>query len=235
MAQFPLKQRGVGMIELMIGLAISLFLMIGLGTVYYSMRTSAKTRDAYSVLQDEQRTAMNLLATAVQQSGYFPVPPLTNTAANQFPASQTPFTVAGTGVTGSTNGLTFSVRYVVSSSSPLYTCGGISSTAGVYIDTYSIQTASDGTQSLSCSETVDAGAATVTPLVSGISAMNVRFGVDTLGDGSAFQYQTASATTSWDKVKSVQVTLTFINPLQGQPGQPATISYSRVIAVMNTI
>jgi hypothetical protein len=34
-------------------------------------------------------------------------------------------------------------------------------------------------------------------------------------------------------VVSVQVTLTFTNPLAGQPGQPATISLARTIPILN--
>jgi hypothetical protein len=77
-------------------------------------------------------------------------------------------------------------------------------------------------------------------LVPGITNMTVLYGVQS-GNGaasnSADTYLNAAAVTAgnyWTNVKSVQVTLTFINPMFGQPGQTnATVNFTRIIAVMN--
>jgi type IV pilus assembly protein PilW len=68
--------------------------------------------------------------------------------------------------------------------------------------------------------------------------MNVLYGVKTnfsVTNTSADSYLTATqmTATDWSNVNSVRVTLVFLNPLAGQAGQPATISFSRVICVMN--
>jgi hypothetical protein len=41
------------------------------------------------------------------------------------------------------------------------------------------------------------------------------------------------AQANWNDVISVRVQLNFTNPLAGKPNQPATISFVRVVAVMN--
>lgn len=224
------RQRGIGLIELMVALVISLFLMIGLGTVYYGMRQTSSARSGLSQLQDQQRTAMTLLGNAVQQAGFFPTP-LTNISSDIFLANQTPFTVAGTAITGTSS--TFSVRYRTDAASPLATCTGLSTTSSTYIDTYSIST--DGTNTLNCVETKDGVTSTTQSMVSGISSMTVLFGVDTNSDGSSYQYQAAAAVTTWDLVKSVKVTLYFVNPMKGQAGQADTIPFTRTIGLMNTL
>jgi len=234
MAAFRIKQQGIGLIELMIAITISLFLMIGLGTAYFGMRQSSTARSGLSLLQDQQRTAMTLIAGAIQQAGFFP-DPLTNTSTTAFTATQAPFTVAGIPLTGTDK--TFSVRYVstatTSATPALPTCSGMSSGAAIYVDTYSVST--DGSNTLNCAETVDGVAATTQSLVGNVSAMALLYGVDVNGDGSAYQYQAASAVSDWNLVKSVQVTMTFINPLGGQPGQPATMAFTRTIGLMNTL
>ena len=224
------KQQGIGLIELMIAMAISLFLMIGLGTIYYGMRQNSMARSGLSQLQDQQRTAMILIAGAIQQAGFFPTP-LTDTNATVFPATQLPFRTVGTPVTGTTS--SFSVRFVTATAVPMATCTGMSSSKAIYIDTYSIST--DGSNTLNCAQTVNGVKSTTQSLVSGVSSMTVLFGVDTNGDGSAFQYQVASTVPNWNFVKSVQVTLNFKNPLSGQPGQPATIPFTRTIGLMNVL
>jgi type IV pilus assembly protein PilW len=77
-------------------------------------------------------------------------------------------------------------------------------------------------------------------LVPGITGMSVLYGVES-GNGTATNsvdaYITADLVTAgnlWPQVRSVQVTLTFVNPMAGQPGQTAnpTVSFTRNIAVM---
>jgi len=56
-----------------------------------------------------------------------------------------------------------------------------------------------------------------------------------VASNSVDTYLTADLVTAgnyWPQVRSVQVTLTFLNPMAAQPGQPATVNFSRTIAVM---
>ena len=69
--------------------------------------------------------------------------------------------------------------------------------------------------------------------------MQIYYGVQTNGGAatnSVDTYMDAPTVTAgnyWNSVKSVKVTLTFINPMFGQPKQPQTIQFTRVIAVMD--
>ena len=79
---------------------------------------------------------------------------------------------------------------------------------------------------------VNAGAAR--SLVAGISALSAQYGVDPDATGSVSQYLNPGQMTTalWQSVRSVRVTLTFLNPLAGQPGQ-LPIEFSRVINVQS--
>ncbi len=80
--------------------------------------------------------------------------------------------------------------------------------------------------------------AAAVPLVSGIQSLKILYGVKTdftADNGAVDSYLKASEMTAanWNNVISVKVTLTFLNPLAGQPNQPATIAFQRVVGVMN--
>jgi len=49
----------------------------------------------------------------------------------------------------------------------------------------------------------------------------------------AYLDATAMTAAYWGKVLSVKIRLTFANPMFGQPGQPQTIQFERVVDVMN--
>jgi hypothetical protein len=74
------------------------------------------------------------------------------------------------------------------------------------------------------------------PLVNGVTNLSVTYGVNTTGRGNNVDsYQNASAVTNWNNVISVNIKLTFTNPLYvaaGQ-GQPATFVLQRNVTVMN--
>ena len=75
------------------------------------------------------------------------------------------------------------------------------------------------------------GTQTARALVSGVTGFTVLYGVDSDGNGSVNAYYPASAmtNTTWPTVVSVQVTLTFTNPLDST--QP--ITSVRVINLMS--
>ena len=80
-------------------------------------------------------------------------------------------------------------------------------------------------------------------LVNGLTNMVISYGVATGTDNNVTEYLNAQQVTAggfWPNVTSVQVTLTFTNPHatqngQAVAGQPATVSFSRVISVMGRV
>jgi type IV pilus assembly protein PilW len=153
-----------------------------------------------------------------------------------------------------------SVRYMTAGGDGITNCaGGTSTVAATFMNTLFI----DGQGNLKCTVTTITGAATTGPttttlisgttlngnLVRGVVGLQIYYGVQT-NPANATSVDTyldavgVSATTgggpywmtpnSLGNVISVKVTLTFINPLYGQPGQAnQNIAFTRLINVMN--
>jgi len=230
------RARGFTIVELSVAMAVALFLIGGLLTVFSNMRTAQNTQTQLSQLQDNQRIAMTILNGVLQAAGYFPDPTV-NTQLSALPAATSggiTFTAAqsvyGTSVTADP-GDTVSVRFTTASADTIINCVGGTNSSGAnatYVNTFSVVNSQ-----LVCSLN---GAAAV-PLVSGIKRMDVKYGVkrDFSTDNSNVDtYLQAKELTAadWNNVSSIRVRLTFINPLANQPGQPATFKFTRVIAVM---
>ena len=233
------RQRGVGLIEVFIAITIGLFLLAGLFLLFSGMRGNYAAQNQMAQLQDDERLAMNMLAAVVQQAGYFPNPQVV-TFFGAFPADTT-FIQSGQVVTGTTTvSLTdsFAVRYLVSpantaTSDFILDCTGLpnpSTTAtAMLVNVFTVNASNE----LTCS--VNGGA--TRSLVGGIASFSVLYGVDPDGNGSVNQYLPASSMTValWPTVISLRITVGFANPLAGQPGQAATLPFTRVFSVMSKV
>jgi type IV pilus assembly protein PilW len=229
------RQRGFTMIELMIALLIGLFLMGGLLSLLQSNKRAFTSQNKLSQLQDSERLAMTMLNDVVEQAGYFPDPTL-NTALSTLPLSGS--FAQGQSLTGSTAGTgdTISVRYTTANGDGILNCTGGTNTTGAnftYVNTFSVKVNAQGVSQLVC--TREDG--TPYPLVNNVTSMTALYGVNTIGSGDNVDtYMTAAQVTAaadWNNVISVQVTLTFNNPLYapGQ-GQPQTLQITRNINIM---
>jgi len=234
--------RGFTFVEIMIAIALGLFLIGGLLTLVQAMRRTATNQSGLSQLQDNERMAMQLITDVVQSTGYF-TNPVFNTAAGEFPAftyGPAVFTYAGQGLVGNVGAPDIiTTRYETAGTTVgdnAINCTGNSSTVPAkWVNQITVTN-----NNLTCTLWVNAGQPTTVALVPGITGMTVLYGVQT-GQGaasnSADTYLDAvgvSAGNYWASVKSVQVTLTFINPMFGQPGQTSpTVQFMRVIDVMN--
>ena len=231
--------RGFTLIELMIAILIAVFLIGGLVTLVSGMKRASVSQGGLSELQDNQRIAMTLINDVIQSAGYFPDPTV-NTAATSLPIVGT-FTFAGQSIVGQgawtdpAPGNSITVRYLTSGTDNVINCtGNTSAVPATFINTFSIDLA---TGDLIC---VLNGAAPV-HLATGITNMQIYYGVQTnpaATTNSVDTYMDANSVTGlnlWNKVLSVKVQLTFLNPLAGQPGQAAlpTIQFMRIVDVMN--
>jgi type IV pilus assembly protein PilW len=222
-------QRGFTMIELMVALLIGLFLMGGLMTLLQNNRKAFSSQSVLAQLQDSERLAMTMMTAIIQQSGYFP-DPTANSPSTALPASGS--FAAGQGLFGTTAD-TVSARYTTATGDGILNCRGISNTSGAnftYVNTFSVT----GGQ-LICTDQ----AGNTYPLVNGVTALTVLYGVNTSASGTNVDtYMTAAqvtAATGWNNVISARITLTFTNPLYvatNVQGQPPTINVTRYIAIM---
>lgn len=227
------RQSGIGLVEIMVSMVIALFLLLGIGTIFMTTRSTYGDQQGLSNLQDNERLAMFMLTNAIQIGGYFP-DPVTTTATASLPATA-PYVVAGQAVSG-TDGATDTVRarFVTASGDGIENCNGGANTTGANVIYDNVFDISGNT--LRCA--VNGG--NPQPLVSGVTDMQVLYGVDTASSGSATRYFTTTQInaglngSSWANVKSVRITLTFQNPLSGQAGL-APISFTKIVPVMNRI
>src|ERR1700736_4323343 len=235
--QLAREQNGFSLIELIVALFFGLFLVGGLLTIVQNNRRVFGAQNQLSQLQDSERLALTMMTDVIQMAGYFP-DPTSNSPQSTMQASSatTPAMVAGQALTGKYNAAapdTITVRYTTSGSDNILSCTGASTTGAIftYINAFSVNNANQ----LIC--TREDGVAY--PLVNGVTNLKVMYGVNTPGSGNNVDsYQTAAlvtAASNWNNVISVQITLTFTNPLYvaaGQ-GQPATFALQRNITVMN--
>jgi len=243
-------QRGFTLVELMIAVVIGLFLVGGLLTLVQAMKRTSVSQSGLSQLQENERMAMSLMTDVIQSTGYFDNP-VVNTAASVFPVSS-PFTVAGQSIFGSgaygaaAPGNSVTVRYLTSGTDNVINCsGGISTVAATFVNVFSINAA---TGNLQCQLTVIVGGVstvTTVPLINGLTNMKIYYGVQTntgVSNNSVDAYLDATLVANWNAVKTVKLTLVFVNPMYGNsPGQttlggtPATISFTRIISVMSNM
>jgi type IV pilus assembly protein PilW len=216
-------QAGFTLVELLVAMLLALFLIGGLLTIESSTRKTFGNQSQLSQLQDDERLAMTLIAEVVESGGYFPNP-TTTTLNNALPATGV-FANAGQAVYGTHTSATVPdtlyVRYVTGGATDgMINCSGGSGTAGTFINEFAI----DASNELTC--TIN-GANTIA-LVGGRTVQGV--GATTPAGVTNMQMTAAD----WQNVVSVQVTLTFSNPLFGQVGQTSpTISFTRTICVMS--
>jgi len=67
-------QQGLSLIELLIAMIIGLFLLAGITTSYIQSKQSSIKRDEFSILQDNGRTALELMSQTIVHTGYLAFP-----------------------------------------------------------------------------------------------------------------------------------------------------------------
>jgi type IV pilus assembly protein PilW len=235
-------QRGFTLLELMIAMTIGLFLAGALITVVQTNKTDFLNQNQLEQMQDGQRMAMTMMTDVIQSAGYFPQPWVntlggTLVANGAFANSQA--------ITGqylaATPGDSISVRYLTAPQDGILNCSGLSNSNPVgganvlYVNTFAVVAGVPSGQ-LVCTMN-----GTQYNLVSGVTNLSVMYGVKTnLGatGNNVDTYMNATQVTAggfWQNIISVQISLTFTNPLYTGAGlgQAPTITIQRVIDVMN--
>jgi len=233
-------QTGIGLVELMVVVLISLFMLAGLFSIVYGTRQNYLAQNQLGQLQDSERLAMTLITSVVQTGGYFPNPTVNTLNAALPPSGNFAAGQAYFGVTGATGDQLY-VRYQAGTNDGVMDCNGnTNGTAASIVDINYFYVANN---QLVCQVTANGVAQPPQPLVNGVTGMTILYGVNVNNDGnsSAEQYLSAAAMTPafWSQVVSVRITLTFANPLTPQtapgPGAVAGPTLSRTIDLLNRI
>lgn len=250
----PKTQRGLTLIEIMIALLIGVFILGALLTIVQANREVFGNQTQLAQLQDSERMAVSMMSDVIQSAGYYPNPAAntssgTLTAAPPFATGQA---ISGT-YAAAAPGDTIIVRYATQGGDNILNCSGLSNPVGgpinLYTMTFQVSNAGPSAGQLTCTMTINGGAATTYNLVSGagnasnalgVTMMHIMYGVKTSttsAGNNVDTYMNASLVTldnDWNNIISVMVTLTFTNPLYtAANGQPQTVTIQRVIDVMN--
>jgi type IV pilus assembly protein PilW len=243
-------QRGFTLVELMVTVAIALFLLGGLLTILQNVRGTYNNQQLLAQLQDQQRFALTVLTDVVQAGGYFP-DPIGMTPTSALPAAgalagtglfQVGQAFSGTQPAGQPD--TIGVRYVTGGGGGVILCDGSTNlgavgTSQLYTNVFTVVPPAGATPGqLVCTLTIGAAANAPVTIVTGVQGLTVYYGVKRNplpADYNVDTYLTASQmlVADWNNISSVRIILTFTNPLFGQPGQNQTITFERVIEVMS--
>ena len=242
-------QSGFTLIELSVATLIGLFLLGGLLTIVQDMRRTFTNQNQMSQLQDSERLAMTLITDVIQEAGYFPDPTLETLAGAML--STPPFNLTSAqAIAGTHNaaspGDTISVQFKTAPNDGVINCRGTSNLTGanqVYISTFSVSLPpASPVPTLNCTLGGTLGVSPKVALVTGVLNLQILYGVKTnfaLANDNADTYLNAAQmnanASNWQNIICVKVTLVFDNSAlqKSQPGQPATISFTRVITVMS--
>jgi type IV pilus assembly protein PilW len=241
-------QHGFTLVELMVTVAIALFLLYGLVTTVQNVRQTSLNQQKLAQLQDAQRFAMTVVTDVIQAGGYFPDPTLQSLnsfgvwGATANSDALAPGQVFGGLYGGGVQpGDRIDVRFMTASGDGVLNCLGGTNVSGAtqtYVNTFSVvlEPANVGGGDLQCSLN---GVAPVT-LVSGVVNLQIYYGVKrnpTPIDYNVDTYLRPDQMTAadWPTISSVKVIMTFVNPLYtGLAGStiPQYITLDRVVEVM---
>ncbi|HWZ62922.1 MAG TPA: PilW family protein [Steroidobacteraceae bacterium] len=232
----PRRARGFSLIELMVTVAIAMFLLFGLVTIVENVKQTSLNQTALAQLQDQERFTLTAINDAVQAAGYFADPTAdTTTAFPVQPGFGAGWVFAGTHAAGVPD--TLSTRFQAAPNYGPILCDGTDTSqfaAQMWTVTFTVNPNTPDGGQLLCSVNGNPPVA----IVSGVQNMVVYYGVkhDTaLVDYNVDTYETFDVLqvsgTDWANISAVRVLLTFQNPIKG-PGQPATLQLERVIEVM---
>lgn len=231
------RQQGLSLIELLVAILIALFLIAGVVVVEQGVNMSYSQQNGLSQLQDEERFAMSVLASVVGTAGYYPNPTINNLvtalpAVGNFAAGQSIYAADGNSI---------QVRYMTAAGDGINLCDGTAAGNTVYTSYLYVAADAHSGYDLYCQlngntvALVNGLCSAVVTAPCTVPGMTVLYGIATGTDNNVTEYQTAAQVGNWSNVTSVEVTLTFNNPLANQPGQPATVTLTRVISVMGRV
>jgi type IV pilus assembly protein PilW len=182
-------------------MAITLVILAGLVQMLSSTRQNTSVQQNNSALQDNGRFAAEYISRSIQKAGFKSSRLSDNESA--FPAGSGFATAAG--VTG--NSVSLSVRYSGGTDAFMSNCMNTAANLeGLYIETWTVNSGE-----LRCQLTTPAGAQAALAVLSGVEALDFRYGVDTNADLYPDEYRTGAGVTDWSAVRSVNARIRLVS------------------------
>lgn len=236
---------GFTLLELMIAITITLFLMAGILALVVNMKSSFTAQDRLGRTQENTLFALTILDTTIRHAGYFP-DPVFSTESSAMPATSTANAdgttyavgqdIAGSAGAGAVSD-TVSVRFQAASNDGLMNCVGEANKTAAKVS-WSNTFAVDANNNLTCSVSVDGGApGAPVILIDNVASLRVLYGVDSTGDNNVDRYVSATdigTTYPYTSVYSVQISIVLNDLLNSTAASTATLPVlTHTINLMN--
>jgi type IV pilus assembly protein PilW len=225
-------QTGFTLVELMVAMTLGMVLMVVISNVFLASKEAYRTTEDLSRLQESARFAVTHLGRVVRMAAYVDDPTAVSvTRGTSFPILTLPAVTGTEGGGTVTDSLT--VRYQGSADGTVFDCQGNQIAGSAFAAArFHVAAASDGSgrTSLYCDNTGTVGPTTAdVELAQGVDNMQVLYGEDTDGDGTANRYVILSNVGNLDSVVSVRIGL-----LMSTLNQVASATDTRIYDVVGT-
>ena len=211
-------QRGVSLIELMIGMVLGLFILLAIGSVFIATSDTNRTQDAMSRIQESTRFSFETLGRVIRKAGYRVDGSVTAVSVFTAATINSQVFVAGQKVAG--NATTLVVRYQGAADGLTRDClGGVVAANAVVSETLSLA----GGQ-LMCQ--VNAGGAVA--LVDGVGDIQYTYAEDTDGNRAANGYFSPAAVTNWTNVVAVRAEVLLVTDADSVTTAPRAYTFNGV-------
>ncbi len=243
------RQMGIGLIELMIAMTLSLLIGAAVIQVFLGQRQTFRTQDDMARIQENARFALEQIARDVRFVGFWGCSrraPITNATGNSLNDA-----LADTAVTGTANSL--NLVFVTPSPTVEVSAGAANQDAFTSASTRLIADCTNATVFTGSANTFPAGfgngaqifqlsrvtyslsgaqlmRGTDSIIDSGVQGFAVDYGFDSTGDDVIDSYRTANDVgTNWGSVRSIRVVLTLRGEVVGDQ------VFKSVIAIRNRL
>jgi type IV pilus assembly protein PilW len=215
--------RGFSLVELMVAVVISSLVLIAVIQVFLSNRESFRLQTNLGRVQENSRFSMGHLGRVIRLGGYWGIDKddwvlgvLSQTNGGVTPVS---------GTNNDTNGSdTITVVFRGIPDGFTTDCQGIVRNNAA--ETISNRFRRTATNQLECGVAVDGVFGAFQPLVDGVEAMHILYGLDTDADGSANQYVPVAGVGNFDNVVSVRIGLLLVTDDDALAAQTDTANYT---------
>lgn len=195
MRQLRIRQNGLTLVELMLSIGLSLFLVLIVAQFFDSNRNSYRTQRSLADIQDRGQFALYVLKQQLRQAGYVDTTNLPNANATNFPVSNPTWATAGHIITGNANSV--SVRFRGADDGNVVNCeGGTVPTGTPRSHTFD----RDANDKLRCDGN---------ELVPGVLQFVLSYGEDTDGDGIPNRFTATPG--NWNNVRAANVCLLLVS------------------------
>lgn len=201
------REQGATLIELMISLVLSLFLILIVAQFFVANKSSYRTQQAQADVQERGRHAVYWLSQQIRQAGYVDTTRLISLSTINFVASGS-FVLSGQVVSGDANAI--NIRYWGAVDGKLVDCLGRSAVFNV-VTSHAIKLENGA---LTCDGKF---------IMPGISQLVFEYGIDGTSDGAPEKYSHLVELAGLEVVKAVRVCFVVDSLLNNVSPSPVSI------------